>query len=72
LTSCDTPDAYATPPISHPKKKVRNKPATTAVRHFVASYLLIPHSTTRQSPVEVLYGRQMRTLLDLMAPCHTK
>lgn len=42
-----------------------------AVCHIVTSYRPTPHSTTGQSPAELLYGRRMRTLLDLMAPRHS-
>jgi hypothetical protein len=47
-------------------------PLNAAVRHFIAAYRSTPHSTTGHSPAELLYGRRMRTLLDLMAPRHTK
>ena len=42
-------------------------PDTTLPR-FLLRYRIIPHTTTGESPSMLLYGRQLRTRLDLYRP----
>ena len=42
------------------------------VTNFLARYRATPHSVTGQTPSELLNGRRLRTLLDLLHPCQTQ
>lgn len=40
----------------------------TKLARFLFHYRTTPHSTTGVSPAELMMGRRLRTLLDLMQP----
>jgi len=42
------------------------------VTNFLAKYSATPHSVTGQTPSELLNGRRLRTLLDLLHPSQTQ
>ena len=42
--------------------------ADTTLPRFLLRYHITPHTTTRESPSVLLYGRQLRTRLDLYRP----
>ena len=52
------------------KNGIRNRTGSlqTRLQRFLLSYRSTPHSTTGQSPAELLFGRPLRTRLDLCKP----
>ena len=45
-----------------------NEPLETKLARFLFKYRITPHTTTRQSPAEMLLGRRPRSVLDLLHP----
>lgn len=48
--------------------KLSDEPVSLAIDRFLYNYRITPHSTTGVSPAELLYGRKLRTRLDLIWP----
>ena len=49
-------------------KKTSGDPINTRVLRFLFQYRITPHSTTGNSPAELLLGRRPRSCLDLLLP----
>ena len=49
-------------------KKISSGTVDTKLAQFLFSYRITPHSTTGQSPAELMFGRQLRTRFDLLHP----
>ena len=49
-------------------KKIASGTVDTKLAQFLFSYRITPHSTTGQSPAELMFGRQLSTRLDLLHP----
>ena len=49
-------------------KKLTEGTMETRVTRFLFHYCTMPHATTEQSPAELIFGRQLRTRLDLLKP----
>lgn len=48
--------------------KVSKEPVLTTIDRFLFNYRLTPHSTTGVSPAELMFGRKLRSKLDLLSP----
>lgn len=49
-------------------KKITEGSLESCLAHFLLNYWTMPHSTTRVSPSELMFGRRLRTHLDLLKP----
>ena len=47
-------------------KKIASGTVDTKLAQFLFSYRITPHSTTGQSPAELMFGRQLSTRFDLL------
>ena len=57
------PTSYSTSPTSAGKFDTECE-----VNRFLQRYRTVPHSTTGRTPSELLFGRTIRTTLDLILP----
>ena len=49
-------------------KRIKEGSLNTRVSRFLFKYRLIPHSSTGVSPAELMFGRKLRSQLDLIKP----
>ena len=49
-------------------KRIRDGSINTRLARYLFKYRSMPHSSTGMSPAEMLYGRKLRTQLDLLVP----
>ena len=49
-------------------KKMKEGTISDKIARFLFSYRNLPHSTTGVSPAELMFGRQLRSQLDLLKP----
>ena len=49
---------------------VSESPLQLTIDRFLFNYRLTPHSTTGVSPAELMFGRRLRSRLDLLQPLH--
>ena len=49
-------------------KKLKDGTLSAKVARFLFNYQMTPHSTTGQSPAELMFRRKLRTRLDLLKP----
>ena len=49
-------------------RRLKNRTVETRLARFLLQYRVTPHSSTRTSPSELMLGRRLRTVLDLLHP----
>ena len=49
-------------------KRIRDGSINTRLARYFFKYRFTPHTSTGMSPAEMLYGRKLRTQLDLLVP----
>ena len=52
-------------------KKIASGAIDTKLAQFLFSYRITPHSTTGQSPAELMFGRQLSSRFDLLQRAKT-
>jgi hypothetical protein len=49
-------------------KKIQDGTMSTKLARFLLNYRITPHTVTGQSPAELMFGRRLKTRLDLLRP----